>query len=322
MPGEEFFPEAIAETARVDFKVGFDTGSLREWCEVIKDLVAMANTGGGIILFGLNDDGTPSSANLSALMRLDPATVTDKLARYVGQQFSGFRVSTGIRSGAPVVALEIEAAGVPLVFTAPGTYEVPNPSGKQQQKTAFSQGTIYFRHGAKSEPATRDDLRAVVEREVERQRSAWLDNIKKVISAPAGSVISVLPPTVTGDASQRAPQVRLTHDAAAPALQAPDFDSLYPYRQKEVLARLAQLLPGVRLTGHDLLCVRRQYGLDEDPTYSSKHKFGSRQYSEAMVDWLVTRYRADANFFNAAKEAWKRSSEAAVVGQATETRGP
>jgi hypothetical protein len=319
MRATEFFPEVTAETARVDFKFGFDTGSLREWCEVIKDLVAMANSGGGLILFGLNDDGTPSGANLSALTRLDPATITDKLARYIGQQFSGLRVSTGLRSEGPVVALEIEAAGVPFVFTAPGTYELPNPTGKQQQKTAFSQGTVYFRHGAKSEPATRDDLRTAIEREVERQRSAWLDNIKKVVSAPAGSVISVLPPEVTSDASQGAAQVRLTHDAAAPALRAPDFDALYPYRQKEVLARLAQLLPGLRLTPHDVLCVRRVHGLDDDPTYSFKHKFGSRQYSDAMVGWLVTSYRADPSFFYTAREAWKRTTEAAALGQAPRT---
>jgi hypothetical protein len=314
MPDTDFYPEATAESAQVDFKAGFDTGSTREWCEVTKDLVAMANSGGGVILFGLNDDGTPSGASLAGLARLDPAVVTDKLAKYVGQQFSGFRLSTGTRSGAQVVTLEVDGVGVPLVFTAPGTYEIPSTTGKQQQRTAFSQGTIYFRHGAKSEPATRDDLRAVIEREVERHRSGWMDNIKKVIAAPAGAVVSVLLPEATPAAGQGAAPVRLTHDAGAPALRAPDFDTLYPHRQKEVLAKLSQLLPGVRLTPHDMLCIRRIHGLDDNPTFSSKHRFGSRQYSDAMVDWLVARYQADPNFFTAAKEAWKRSTEVAGQG--------
>ena len=47
----------------------------------------------------------------------------------------------------------------------------------RKQKTAFSAGTVYFRHGAKSEPGTSEDLRASLERELDRIRSSWLDGI-------------------------------------------------------------------------------------------------------------------------------------------------
>jgi len=122
------------------------------------------------------------------------------------------------------------------------------------------------------------------------------------------------------EAGDEVAHVRLTHDEAAPALRAPDFDALFPYRQKEVLARLAQLLPGLRPTPHDILCVRRVHRVDDDPTYSSRHKLGSRQYSDAMVDWLVTSYKADPNFFHVARAEWKRSTEAA--GQEAGRPGP
>jgi len=299
--------ETRTETATVDFKAGFDTQSLREWCEVIKDLVSMANSEGGIIIFGVNDAGTASSADLSELTKLDPATITDKLAKYIGRQFSGFRLQKTSRGGAPVVVLEIEPSPVPFVFTAPGTYVVPNPTGKQQQKTAFGQGTIYFRHGAKSEPAVYDDLRMVVDREVERLRSSWLDGIQRVVTAPTGSVVRVLPPEVKLDsAALGATPVRLTHDPSAPTLNVAEFDALYPYRQKEVINRLATLLPGVKVTPFDIQCIRRFHGLDADPTYSAQTKFGSRQYSEAFIDLIVVNYTGDEEYFQKAKEALKR----------------
>ncbi len=298
--------EAQTESAAIDFKAGFDVRSPKDWCEVIKDLVAMANSGGGGIIFGVNDDGTPSGSDLSGLRNLDPATVTDKLFKYTGKQFSDFHLYETTRVGALVVVLEVGPAHIPLVFTAPGTYSV----GGGKQDSAFRQWAVYFRHGAKSEAGTSDDLKLVVDREVERLRSSWLDGIRKIVEAPAGSVIQVVAPDLGPSASGATP-VRLTHDPGAPALRAPDFDALYPYRQKEVLARLATLLPGVKLTTHDILCVRRHHRVDENPTYSSKHKFGSRQYSDAMVEWLVRSYRADPNFFHAAKEAYKHAPEAA-----------
>lgn len=303
--------EAKTETASVDFKTGFDTRSLREWVEVIKDLVSMANSGGGSIVFGVNDDGTPSGADLSNLEKVDPATITDKLSKYIGRQFSDFRLERIQRFGSPAIALVVKASPIPLVFTAPGTYEVPTQTGKQQQQTAFGKGTVYFRHGAKSEPGNYDDLRMVVEREVERIRASWLDGVAKVTAAPPGSVISVLPPEVKVErAAQEATPVRLTHDASAPAVRAPEFDVLFPYRQKEVMTQLAARLPGLRITPHDVQCVRKVHKLDDDPTYSFKHKFGSRQYSDAFVALLVEEYNADPNFFHAAREECKRATEA------------
>ncbi len=47
-----------SETSNIEYKRGFDVNTTKDWCEIVKDVVAMANSGGGIILFGLEDDGT------------------------------------------------------------------------------------------------------------------------------------------------------------------------------------------------------------------------------------------------------------------------
>src|SRR5919106_1038374 len=71
-----------------------------------------------------------------------------------------------------------------------GTYEVAHG----RQKTVFSVGAVYFRHGAKSEPGTSEDLRMFLERELELVKRSWLDGIAKVVEAPAGSRFAILPP--------------------------------------------------------------------------------------------------------------------------------
>jgi predicted HTH transcriptional regulator len=71
--------ETENENAELDFKAAFDPTASQDWCELIKDVVAMANSGGGIVVFGVNDDGTPASGNLQPIQSLDPATFVDKI---------------------------------------------------------------------------------------------------------------------------------------------------------------------------------------------------------------------------------------------------
>ena len=56
------------ETTNVDFKSSFDPGATRDWLELIKDIVSFANSGGGHILVGLDDDGVPSGNSVDALL--------------------------------------------------------------------------------------------------------------------------------------------------------------------------------------------------------------------------------------------------------------
>src|SRR5262249_30282437 len=142
---------------------------------------------GGCIVFGVHDDGSPSGFDVSTIRVLDLAVIVDKIEKYTDQHFAAFAFSSTVRNGADVVVLTIRGVPMPMVFASTGNYE---SGGKQ--KNAFHKGTVYFRHGAKSEPGTTDDLRAALEREMDRVRSSWLDGIQKVVTAPVGATISVL----------------------------------------------------------------------------------------------------------------------------------
>jgi len=74
--------EAKRESKHVEFKSKFDVGSTEDWCEILKDLVAMANTGGGVLVVGCDNSGQHSGANVTAILSLDPAQLALKQARF------------------------------------------------------------------------------------------------------------------------------------------------------------------------------------------------------------------------------------------------
>ena len=292
---------AESETADLDFKSAFDPNSTRDWCELVKDIIAFANSGGGCIAFGVNDDGTPAGTDLSELRMVDPATVVDKIQKYTDQHFAGFSFGLASRHGVEIVALLISGASMPIVFSATGNYD---SGGKQ--RNAFQQGTVYFRHGAKSEPGTTDDLRASLEREVDRVRSSWLDGIHKVVTAPLGATISVLTDEVRLSGAEDATGVRLVNDENAPAFKAMRTDLLYPYRQKELVTRVNSRLQGIKISGHDVHCVRKAHGIDSNLNFFYKPQYSSPQYSEAFAEWIAQQHSVDADFFQKARDACKK----------------
>jgi hypothetical protein len=293
--------ELIEETDGVDFKATFNPSSKRDWCELVKDFVAMANSGGGIIAVGLNDDGTPSGTDLESVLAVDPAQVTDKVHMYTEQQFAKFAIRSAQRHGAEIALISIGGARFPLCFVRPGQYEIDG-----RTKAAFQQGTVYFRHGAKSEPGTTDDFRLSMERELQRVKEFWLSGIAKVVEAPSDSVVEVRPAQVEVQTTDGATSIRLTRDENAQSFKVIEFDSLYPYRQKELMQRLREELGSNAPTTHDLRIFRVLNNVDANPTFSEKSKFGSRQYSDALVDWMLSRHREDPAFFHEQRETYKR----------------
>lgn len=296
---------AKREGRRTEFKHRFDTSSRGEWVEIVKDLAAMANSGGGVLVFGVANDGTASMADLAGVRALDPAEVSDQVRKYTSSNFDGFEIREVKRRGGPAVAIAVgRCTGAPLVFTNVGTYEVPG--GKGKQKNAFSIGTVYVRHGAKSEPATSEDLREFIERELEEVRAAWLNGVRRVVEAPRGSELAVIR---RGGSAGGKQTVQITDDPDAPVYGRLSPDDTHPYRQKELLRAVNARLPkGVRVNSWDLRCVKRLHGINPDdaPDFCHKPRYGSPQYSTSFEEWLVSQQDADKKFFVKARRAMQR----------------
>jgi hypothetical protein len=297
--------ERASETDDLDFKSGFHNKP-GDWLEVIKDLVAMANSGGGTILFGVDDNGFPTGDDMSDILATDPADVTNRVHKYTGIHFHGFEIAKAEKGGHEVCIMSVRAAKIPLVFTSVGNYE----GEKGKQKTAFNVGTVYFRHGAKSEPGNGDDLRAFLDREVESIKQSWLSGIAKVVEAPDGSRVAILPPETQHPGPSGVLPFRLTEDPSAPQYYAIPIDTTHPYRQKELIEVVNGKLAGRRkITSHDILCVRRVFEIQKNIEFCYTLNYASPRYTDKFVDWIVEQFEKDEEFFSKAKEKYDQMKE-------------
>lgn len=312
MPTEEELAallERPAEAADLDFKSKFDVNDAGDWLEILKDIAAFANSGGGTILIGVNDDGTPSGADVTGALAIDPADLTNRIHKYTGTHFHGFEITDCGKEGHEICAIVVKSSRVPLVFTRVGTYEIAQ--GKQE--TVFSVGTVYFRHGAKSEPGVSDDLRQVLERELGLVKRSWLDGIAKVVEAPAGSRFAILPPEAQATGPSGAVPFRLTDDPRAPAYYAVPIDTTHPFRQKEVVREVNKKFACRKsINAHDILCIRRVFTVQNEIKFCYTQNYATPRYSQAFVDWVVQKYEDDNAFFEKTKQQFDHLKQGAA----------
>lgn len=287
------------EDGRTEFKREFDASN-RSWLETIKDIVAMANSGGGQIFFGLDNEGQPTEGHV---VTIDPADVTNKIAKYSSEQFSNFSIVKETTSGKTITCLEVRTSSIPIIFTSPGTYEADDSKGKQI--TVFGRGTIYFRHGAKSEPGTSNDLRIWEKTVADNAVQALKDNLRQVVELPTGHKARVIS---VSDEYHQPEKIRITNDSDAAVARIIDPFTTHPFRQKDLVTEFNTRMHGkVRISPHDVNCVRKTYHIDRRPDFFFKpaQKHFSPIYSDLFLRWLVDEYNKDPHFFENARKTLK-----------------
>lgn len=293
---------ATSEDAQVDFKSEFSPEKKKRfWVEIVKDIAGFANTLGGVIIFGANDDGSNAPSDCMELTSFDPAKIIDQINLYTGTQFSQFSVTSVVRNGSRVAILAIEPSRVPFVFIKPGTYEVEE--GKQ--KTAFSVGTVYFRHGAKSAPGTQDDLRASFDRELARVRQEWLGNMRLVAETPPGSTVSLVVP------ERPISDLRLSSDPNAPAVTVRNLSDTHPFRQTEVIRLVRNRVPNqIKFNSHDIQAIKLVEGIDHESRPDLVHKphaDASPQYTAQFIDEICASIEVNPNYLTECRKHHKES---------------
>jgi hypothetical protein len=304
---------AKRESKYIEFKREFDVNSPAAWCEVIKDIVAFTNSGGGIIAFGVNNDGSNSGFDVSPVLNLDLAGITDKLQSYTGHQFEGIEVVEVERESSKIAAFIISGTDMPVPFIRPGTYD----AGNGKQKTAFAQGTVYFRHGAKSEAGSYEDFRKWRDEAIEKVRGEWLGGIRKVVEAPAGHAITVVssPPSPKAGAPRlegMAITARLSAGPGAVQFVPQNTEEIWPYRQKDLLGRInKELNVQPLINGHDILCINSSLNvLRAHPEFAYKpHRLASPQYNDKYANWIITQFKADPKYFQRMREEYRNRTQ-------------
>jgi hypothetical protein len=289
---------AKRESKSVEFKEQFSPFDVRQSLEVLKDMVAIANSGGGALVIGITNSGQPSGCDVGPVLEYDHAKYCDLVRKYTLQHFTEFEVVEAEKDGHVVAVFIISAPDYPLVFDKPGTYPVEN----NKQQTAFSQGTIYFRHGAKSETGTTEDLRKFMQSRVREMQDQLVKGLRRVSEAPRGSQLEVVPAASADQTHTTAVAFRLTDDPKAAGAVAIARDKICPYRQKEVIAKLKERLKNEPIpNSHDLGVINKVYDIGSNEKFSWKPEFSSRQYSDTFVDWLVESLEGNDDFLGDAR---------------------
>ena len=254
-----------------------------------------------MIVVGVDDAGRPTGWDPAPLLGIGPAEIVDAIAANVGERFDELEIAEAEKGARKLAIVAVgPRSGSPLVFEKAGTYVDEN----RQQKTVFDRGTVYFRHGAKSEPALTRDLARFANAEAARFRRELVKNVRKLSAAPRGAEIIVVSPK-TGPAAT-VDRFRVVDDPDAPAVARTDFDVTHPFRQTELIKTINDRA-GKKIAGpYEIQCVRRVYDIDSRPEFFHRPKFGSPQYSDALVSWLITEYQRNPQFFEDAKDAIRR----------------
>lgn len=94
----------------------------------------------------------------------------------------------------------------------------------------------------------------------------------------------------------------------------------HPYRQIDVVARVNEALRGQTVINrHDIQCAIAIYNVKkrDDFYYKGKVAGSPVQYSQRFVDWLISQYQRDANFFAKTRQRAKAQPQGAVVRRGT-----
>jgi hypothetical protein len=266
------------------------------WEELIRDVVAMANSGGGVVVVGLDLRGQPTGWDAADVLGSGRADLIDDVAAHVGDRVEAIDVVGTTKADVKVAAVVVgPRPRSPLVFERAGTYL----DGDGQEQLVFPRGAVYVRHGGKSDAASTRDLARLADAELRRLRRDLVRNLRKVSIAPTGSEVIVVPPDASASATLE--RFQIVDDPSLPAVARTDFDVTHPYRQKELLVAVNDRAGRHVAGAYEIQCVRRVFDVDSRPDFIHKPKFGSPQYSEAYVIWLTEQLAEDPAFYERAK---------------------
>lgn len=179
------------EDLYLDYKETIEKTNDKEWIELTKDIMAFANSYGGYIVFGVQD----STFNLKGLNQDSAAIVknTDmiqqKTNRYIEPEILNLRSKEHIKEGKIFVVLFIpESAGKTHVVSKDAVAKYLSGD----KKLILHKGAIYVRRSAGNHLCDSRDLDELISKRIKYFKKDLLNNISKVIEAPAESDVYIL----------------------------------------------------------------------------------------------------------------------------------
>lgn len=185
-----FLIDNLAESLEVEVKNWLGgLGTNDERAKLAKELIALANHGGGYVFVGFEDEGdghpevTPDEGELEAFTQDNIASVVERYVTPPCQCTVSFHKRAGSEAQHPVI-------------TVPGNHRTPIwAKAGSPDNTTLKNGTVYVRRpGGQSEPArTQDDWERLLERLVKARQSEQLSAIREIMNPSSVIVEEVRP---------------------------------------------------------------------------------------------------------------------------------
>jgi hypothetical protein len=175
-----------------DLKLMFNPTDHRSRVEIVKDIVAMANSGGGKIIFGRSETEAPG-LDPDDCELLDSARITDYASKFISP--SSVEVSHEIEelnNGNLVVAIHVKPSDYPIVMAKLGTW---SGFDTRKDKAAFRPGEIWVRHGSKSERVSHEDVKRWIDRARQEERDKIMQRLTTYVNLPEGTSLQVVSPS-------------------------------------------------------------------------------------------------------------------------------
>jgi len=160
------------EGKNTDYKLRFNPDDAKAMTKLVKSIVAMANSGGGEIVFGRDETQTPGISPKIA-DHLDSAKVADQVDKYIEKGLIHIRHEFNQREDGNIICtIIVEPATYPVVMRHPGTWGGAAPG----DKPLFQKGDIWVRHGSRNEKVSQADAKDFID-------DAFKRGIDQVLSA-------------------------------------------------------------------------------------------------------------------------------------------
>ena len=192
----------------IDYKLTLDPSSEKEWLELTKDISAFANTYGGYLVFGVqNETKEPVGLDESPRKILaDSNNIQQKINRFLEPEINTIR-SKQHNIGEQVILIVCIPQSTTVTHIISKDGEFKYPSG--QSKVLLRKGTFYVRRSAGNHLGDARDLDQLIDRRINHYRETLLSRISRVVEAPTESEIFVL----TKDPEDKESKRFIIHDA-------------------------------------------------------------------------------------------------------------
>ena len=167
------FVDKKTENNRWDYKRDIHINPNYKFAEILKDILAFANSGGGWLVLGVDDEGEIVGVE----EKIDPTSLGSKITDTINSQ-----VMVDLNYYKLELGEELKTVGLLYVHDSDRILLCPKDISNSKNKPIIKANSVYFRRNASSTIANKDDYDFLIEKMIRRGSYKFEDDELKIIA--------------------------------------------------------------------------------------------------------------------------------------------